>query len=169
MGTFTRIFCVGVIVADLGAIVYLGGNYLTTGEIFPSHENETHAIAMAEEAATPKVEIAAADPMENFVPDAEKGRKVSGKCKACHTFDNGGKNSTGPNLWGVVDRMAASHEGFAYSPAFQAKADMPWTEENLNKFLENPRKFVDGTKMAFGGIKKPQDRANLIEWLKTLR
>jgi cytochrome c len=171
MGTFSRIFCVGVIIADLGAIVYLGGNYITTGAIFPEAHSEatTHQIAEADTAVETETKVAKVDPMENFVPDIAKGKKVSAKCKACHTFDKGGKNTTGPNLWNIVGSMAANNDSFSYSSALKDKSDMVWDEENLSAFLKSPRKFVKGTKMAFAGIKKPQDRANLIEWLKTLK
>ena len=170
MGTFSRIFCVGVIVADLGAIVYLGGNYLTTGEIFPGgHAEESSHVVVSEVADHSEITVAAVDPMEGFVPNAAKGKKVSAKCKACHTFKSGGKHSTGPNLWNIVDKMSSGASGFSYSSAFKDNSNMVWTEENLDSFLKKPRKFIKGTKMAFGGIKKPQDRANLIEWLKTLK
>jgi cytochrome c len=170
MGTFSRVFCVGVIIADLGAIVYLGGNLITTGELFPSHEETVkHAVVAENISNEPIIKIAKIDPMENFIPDVNRGKKVSGKCKACHTFTNGGKNSTGPNLWNVVGKTAADTNGFSYSSAFKEKSNMVWTEENLDLFLKKPRKFIEGTKMAFGGVKKPEDRANLIEWLKTLK
>lgn len=170
MGTFSRVFCVGVIIADLGAIVYLGGNLLTTGELFPSNTEEvSHEVMADENSAAHKVEVAKIDPMEGFIPDASKGKKVAGKCKACHSFDNGGKHSTGPNLWNIVGKMVASTPGFSYSDAFNANSDIQWTDETLDEFIAKPRKFIEGTKMAFGGIKKPQDRANLIEWLKTLK
>ena len=101
--------------------------------------------------------------------DAAKGKKVFNKCKACHFADKK-KNKVGPYLLGVVGRKVASVEGFKYSKAMQEKAAElgTWTEENLDKYLENPKKFVPGNKMAFAGLKKAEDRANVIAYLKTL-
>ena len=101
--------------------------------------------------------------------DPEAGKKVFNKCKACHFADRK-KNKVGPHLVGVVGRKAGSVEGFRYSPAMKKKGaeGLVWTEENLDKYLENPKKFIPGNKMAFFGLKKPEDRANVIAYLKTL-
>ncbi|MFC7048832.1 c-type cytochrome [Emcibacter nanhaiensis] len=98
---------------------------------------------------------------------AADGEKVFKKCKACHTAEEGGKNGTGPNLWGIVGRPKGSHEGFGYSDAMHAKGGN-WTYEDLDHFLTKPKDFVPGTKMAFAGLKKPEDRAELIMFLHTL-
>jgi cytochrome c len=102
--------------------------------------------------------------------DAKAGQNSAKKCLACHTFDQGGPNKVGPNLWGVVDRPIAAHEGYAYSDAMKQHAvdDKTWTFEHLDEFLTDPRKVVDGTKMAFAGLKNPQERANVILFLHTL-
>ena len=101
--------------------------------------------------------------------DPEAGKKVFNKCKACHYADKK-KNKVGPYLLGVVGRPVASVEGFKYSKAMKAKAAElgTWTEENLDKYLENPKKVVPGNRMAFAGLKKPEDRANVIAYLKSL-
>ena len=101
--------------------------------------------------------------------DPAKGKKVFNKCKACHFADKK-KNKVGPYLLGVVGRPVASVEGFRYSKAMKAKAAElgTWTEENLDKYLANPKKFVPGNKMAFVGLKKAEDRANVIAYLKSL-
>ena len=97
--------------------------------------------------------------------DAAAGEKVFSKCKACHKVD--GTDGTGPHLNGVVDRAKAHVAGFAYSDVLKGMADQAWTPENLDGFLENPKKYAPGTKMSFAGLPKPADRANLIAWLAT--
>ncbi len=101
--------------------------------------------------------------------DPAKGKKVFRKCKACHFVDKE-KNKVGPYLKGVVGRKAASVEGFKYSKAMQEKAaeGLVWTEENLDKYLAAPKKFIPGNKMAFAGLKKAEDRANVIAYLKSM-
>jgi len=101
--------------------------------------------------------------------DVAAGEKVFAKCVSCHNAAQGGPNMTGPNLWGVVGRVPASHAGFAYSDAMVAhKAEAPnWTYDELYEFLTAPGKHVKGTKMAFAGIKNSQDKINLISWLHT--
>lgn len=97
--------------------------------------------------------------------DAGAGEKVFGKCKACHKID--GTNGTGPHLDGVVGRAVASIAGFGYSDGMAAHGG-DWTPEALDAFLENPKGAVAGTKMSFAGLKKPEDRANIIAYLQTL-
>lgn len=103
--------------------------------------------------------------------DAAKGEKVFRKCKACHTVDEGGKNRIGPNLFGVAGRAAASVDGFAYSDAMMEAAanGLVWDDANLDMFLKKPKKFMKKTKMVFVGIKKDGKRADLIEYLNTLK
>lgn len=98
--------------------------------------------------------------------DIAAGEKLTKPCLACHTFDKGGPNKVGPNLWGIVDRQAASVAGFAYSEAAK-KHTGTWTYDELYKFMANPRAFLPGTKMAFAGYKKPEDRAALIMYLRS--
>jgi cytochrome c len=100
--------------------------------------------------------------------DATKGAATAKQCAACHDFAKGGPNKVGPNLYDVVERPHASHEGFSYSEAMAAKKGEPWTYEALNAFIKSPKEAVPGTKMAFGGIKKDADRANVLAYLATL-
>jgi cytochrome c len=100
--------------------------------------------------------------------DAAKGQTVFKACSACHDVANGGPNKVGPNLWGIVGRPHGVHEGFAYSEAMAALKDKPWDYAALNEFLLAPKKAIPGTKMAYGGLKKDADRANLLAYLATL-
>jgi cytochrome c len=99
--------------------------------------------------------MAAADPVA--------GEAVFKKCGSCHKLD--GSDGVGPHLNGVVGRNHAAAAGFAYSEAMAAKAAEPWTPEALFSFLANPKQDMPGTKMAFAGLPKPEDRANVIAYL----
>ena len=98
---------------------------------------------------------------------AEKGEVVFAKCKACHEAEKG-VNKVGPTLKGVVGRKAASVEGYKYSEAMTAKGaeGVVWDEANLTTYLADPKAFVPKTKMAFAGLKKPEDVADVIAYLK---
>ncbi|WP_136636473.1 c-type cytochrome [Pseudooceanicola onchidii] len=97
--------------------------------------------------------------------DVASGSKVFGKCKACHKID--GTNATGPHLDGVVGRAVDAVDGYAYSGALEAVFDT-WTPEHLNTFLENPKGAAPGTKMSFAGLRKAEDRADLIAYLQSI-
>jgi len=99
--------------------------------------------------------------------DITKGAKVAKKCAACHTFDDGGANKVGPNLYGVLGQPMAQTAGFNYSGAM---SDMggTWDFETLDAFLLKPGTYVPGTAMSFAGLRKPGDRANLIAYLNSL-
>ena len=96
----------------------------------------------------------------------EKGKKVFRKCKACHSIEEG-KKKLGPSLFGIVGREAGAVEGFKYSKPMAA-ADFIWNEETLTNFLQNPKKYMKGTKMSFPGVKKEADMADLLAYLNTL-
>lgn len=100
--------------------------------------------------------------------DPAKGQAQAKACLACHAFEKGGPNKTGPDLWDVVDRPIAAHEGFAYSDSLKEHAADKWTFENLNKFIANPKGFAAKTKMTFGGVKRDQARADLLAYLRSL-
>ncbi len=100
--------------------------------------------------------------------DAANGEKVFKKCKACHAVGDGAKNKVGPMLNGVAGAEIASVDGFKYSKAFLARKDegLVWTDEELGAFLAAPKKHTKGTKMSFAGVKKPEDRADVIAYIK---
>ena len=96
--------------------------------------------------------------------DVAKGEKVFKKCIACHTLEDG-KNKVGPSLYGIFGRAAGALEDYKYSTAM-VESGIVWDDENMDGYLKKPRAFLKGTKMAFAGIKKDNQRADLIAFLK---
>ena len=96
--------------------------------------------------------------------DAAKGKKVFNKCKACHSLEEG-KKKIGPSLHGIIGSEAGKVEGFKYSQAM-LDSGITWTVENLDAYLEKPKEFMPGNKMVFVGLKKPEQRADVIAYLK---
>lgn len=96
----------------------------------------------------------------------EAGEKLFAKCTACHSINQGGANGIGPNLWAAMGKpIAGVAPGFAYSSALSGKGGT-WTYENMDQWLKSPKAFADGTKMSFAGLSKPEDRANIMAYLK---
>ncbi len=98
--------------------------------------------------------------------DVQAGAKLSKKCTACHVFDAGGAAKVGPALWNIVNKSKGSSDGFGYSSAL-IEFGGAWDYQSLNAFLAKPKAYISGTKMNFAGLKKPQDRANIIAWMRT--
>lgn len=100
--------------------------------------------------------------------DAEAGKKVFKKCASCHSMEEG-KKKIGPSLAGIVGRKAGTVEGFKYSKAMVefGEGGGTWDEATLDQYLAKPKDLIKGTKMAFGGLKKEADRANVIAYLKS--
>lgn len=116
--------------------------------------------AMAEQVA---IEVTGKDGAK-LTGDPEKGKAVFNQCKACHTLEPG-KNLTGPTLHGIIGRTAGTVEGYNYSTA-NKESGVVWTEQNMFEYLENPREWMKGTKMAFAGLRKEQDRADVIAYIQ---
>jgi cytochrome c len=135
---------------------------------------QTAAIATGEAPAAQQAAAPAAAAPEPIGPllasaDADAGRQLAQRsCASCHTFDQGGRNGVGPNLWGVVGGPHAHVEGFNYSQAMRGLFDKAWDYEALNAFLQRPSAAVPGTRMAFAGISSAQQRANVIAYLRSL-
>jgi cytochrome c len=108
-------------------------------------------------------------PIEALLATADIGRGENSakKCAACHTFNKGGRNLVGPNLWGVVGRKKASEPGFNYSAALKSKEGV-WTVQDLNVFINNPKGMVPGTNMTFAGIPRASERADIVAYLNSL-
>lgn len=99
---------------------------------------------------------------------ASEGEKVAKKCAACHTFNQGGDNKVGPNLWDVVGRKPGSVDGVKYSSAMTSygEENPEWTYQGLYNFLAAPKKYIAGTSMGFAGLRKSEERANLIAYMR---
>ena len=123
----------------------------------------------APEGAAPEQEAPAADEGVGVLlaqADVDEGAKAGRKCAACHSFDEGGANKIGPPLWGVIGRDIAALD-FAYSDAL-AEKEGAWDYQALDAFLAEPRDWAPGTKMAFAGIREPEERADIILYLRSL-
>ncbi len=152
------------------ALIIFGIRELSHSLVHPHvPDHPGYAIAIEEntgagkEAAAAVIEVSLAELLMNA--SASSGQRVAKKCAACHTFDQGGANKTGPNLWNIVGRAAASYDGFGYSPAMKASG-LTWDFETLNTYLTKPKDLVPKTAMSFAGLKKAKDRANLLAWIR---
>lgn len=154
-----------------GVIAMLSG--FTAKRVVPNHtpEKDSYIIEVAETSASgAPAKKKGPEPVSALIAsaDVERGKKLSKACAACHSFDKGGPDRVGPNLWDIMDQEIAARDGFSYSDALSAKKDGKWDYETMGTFLWKPKKFAPGTKMSYIGMKKTKDRANLIAWLRTL-
>jgi cytochrome c len=101
--------------------------------------------------------------------DAAAGARVFNQCRACHVIENNGRNGVGPNLHGIVGRRAGSIESFRYSANMRTLAEggLTWTEDNLRRYITNPKDLVPQGTMSFPGLRNPQQLNDVIAYLKT--
>jgi len=127
---------------------------------------EQLAAAPAEQPAAAKLE-----PIEPLLANADpkRGEQLTKICNTCHTFNKGGANKIGPNLWDVTEEGIAAVPNYQFSAALQADKGQKWDPEKLNQWLYSPQSFAKGTKMTFAGFPKVQDRADVIAYLDTLK
>lgn len=159
--------------AFLGSILVVIVLVVVSDLIFDVDELETNAYGEIEVATSTAEEAEAEEP--SVAPLAarlaegsvEAGERVAKKCAACHNFDDGGRNGIGPNLWGVLGSPRAANADYSYSGALSDQGG-DWGYAELEAFLESPKSATPGTKMSFGGIKDPEDRANLILYLRSV-
>ncbi len=162
--------------AVLSTLLFIMGVGILSDTIFASHAPLKagyalpDAVAPAAGGAAPAA--APAMPIGEMLAkaDIKRGEAAMSQCRACHTFEKGGKAGIGPNLYSVVQRPIAAADGFAYSPALAAKAktDGTWTFDHLASFIGNPAAYAKGTKMAYPGMKDPAQLANVLVYLRSL-
>jgi len=146
---------------------------LVGGLVVHPHRLEKPAIATGEvvEAAAPAAAAPVLEPIAPLLANAnvENGRGIATRvCAACHSFNEGGRNAVGPNLYGVVGGPHAHRDDFNYSAGMKGMHDKTWDYEALNAFLNKPAAAVPGTRMAFAGLSQAQQRADVIGYLRTL-
>jgi cytochrome c len=145
------------------------GTHMAFRPIKPDKPSYVVEGVIAEADASAAAPVVADKPIAFFLASADvaKGEAVFKKCGACHNAEKGGSNGIGPNLYGIVGNVHDHMPGFAYSDALMAMKGKPWNFDELNAWLTSPKAYAAGTKMAFAGISKPEDRAAVIAYLNS--
>jgi cytochrome c len=132
------------------------------------------AIQIGEPAAAPVAAAPAAPALEPITPllaaaNVQAGQQLAQcQCASCHSFNEGGRSGVGPNLYGIIGAKHAHIEGFNYSAAIRAMANKPWTYEDMNAWIANPRAYAPGNRMSYAGMASVQNRADLIAYLRSI-
>lgn len=158
-------------------IVAMAAGILSSQLVRPKHlEHAAYLPQGAEEGAAPAptgapAKAAAIEPIEPAMAkaDAAKGQALSKPCVQCHTFEKGGANKIGPNLFGIMAENIAAVPKYQFSPALLAHKGEKWDPDKLNVWLFRPQEFAKGTKMSFPGLPKVQDRADVVAYLQSLK
>ncbi|PZN92234.1 MAG: cytochrome c family protein [Alphaproteobacteria bacterium] len=156
----------------LAAVIAVLGVSIVSHEIFLPEKPEKPSYiveGVVEEVSADAAPAVAEKPIAFYLASAspEKGEAVFKKCGACHNVEKGGANGIGPNLYGIVGNTHAHVAGFAYSEVLAGMKGKPWTWDELSAWLANPKGYAPGTKMAFAGIGKAEDRAALLLYLNS--
>ena len=165
---FNKIIASVILAIILFLVIGLIGNYLIK---IDDNQETAYKIEIPEVSSDSTTQIATNEQtIESITPllinaSLENGAKIYKKCGTCHNYNKDSKSKVGPNLWNLINRTKGSVNGFAYSNALVDHGGK-WTYEELNKFLYNPKKYIEGTKMNFAGLKNIQDRADVIFWLR---
>lgn len=169
MDSFELNKILGALLATCLAVLSLN---IAAGAVFTPSKIEKPGYAIVVPDVPAAGEAAKPEPAEPIAvrlasSDPKKGETAAKQCAACHTFEKGGPNRVGPNLFGIVDRAKASVAGFNYSAALKAKGGS-WTFDDLDHFLTNPKAWLPGTNMSYAGLGRGGQRADLINFLHTL-
>ena len=157
----------GVLAAAVVALAISIGTSAAFRPALP--EKQSYVVEGVEVAASTSGPAVAEKPIAFYLASAtaEKGEAVFKKCAACHNNDKGGAAGIGPNLYGIVGNVHDHMAGYAYSDALMAMKGKPWTWDELDHWLTSPKAYAAGTKMAFAGVSKPEDRASLLVYLNS--
>jgi cytochrome c len=162
---FNKIFA-AVLVAG---IIAMFGGFIAKKLVHPEKLAENAYNIEVVEVAAPGAAKPMAQPILAMIAaaDVARGEKIAKSCAACHSFNKGGPTGVGPNLYGTVNGPKHHAADFAYSGALIEVGGQTWTYAELNKFLWKPKDYAKNTKMSYAGLKKPEDRAALLAWLRT--
>ncbi len=165
-----------VFMAVLGAVLFIWGPLSKVADqVYAAKQPETKGYkieGVVEEGhgGAEEQQVVEVIPIETLLASATEagGERIAKRCVACHTFDNGGSNRTGPNLWGIVGSPVAARDGFSYSSALKAVGaeGRVWDFKKLDAYILDPKGYIPGNTMNFAGLRKPEQRAALIKYMR---